>query len=93
MHDMKINPYAGVYKRAKELFESGFFTEAFSKFSIIVENDTDNFLANFYIAECYFYGKGTEKNYDLAFLNYSKAADKKHLESVYQLGYCFEFAP
>lgn len=92
MIELKINPYAGVFKRAKELFESGYYSEAFSKLSIIIENDKDNFIANYYVAECYFNGKGVEKNYDLAFMNYSLAADKKHLGSIYMLGYCFEFS-
>ena len=87
----KINPYAGVYKRAVELYNSGYFTEAFSKLSIIIENDTENYMANFYIAECYFNGNGVEKNYDLAFENYTKSAAHKHIDSIYKLGYCFEF--
>ena len=32
MFNIKINPYAGVYKRAIELFESGQYNEAYSKF-------------------------------------------------------------
>lgn len=87
----KINPYAGVYKRAVELYNSGYYIEAFSKLKIIIENDKENYMANFYIAECYFNGNGTEKDYDLAFENYSIAATHKHVESIYKLGYCFEF--
>ena len=88
---MKINPYAGVYKRAIELFEAGYYNEAFSKLEVIIKNDYENFKANYYIAECYFLGKGTKKDYNLAFDNYSIAASNKHLESVYMVGYCYEF--
>lgn len=87
----KINPYAGVFKRAVELYSSGYYAEAFSKLKIIIENDKENYKANFYIAECYFNGNGIEKNYDLAFENYSIAANHQHIESIYKLGYCFEF--
>ena len=88
----KINPYAGVYKRAVELYNSGYYAEAFSKLNIIIDNDHENYMANFYVAECYFYGNGVEKDYDLAFENYSISANHKHIESIYKLGYCFEFA-
>ena len=69
MFNIKINPYAGVYKRSVELFESGYYNEAFSKLKVVIQNDFDNYKANFYIAECYFHGLGTEKNYGLAFDN------------------------
>ena len=91
MIGMKINPYAGVYKRAVELFEGGYYNEAFKKLEVIVKSDLENFKANYYIAECYFLGKGTEKNYSLAFEYYSIAASNKHLDSIYKVGYCYEF--
>ena len=92
MFNIKINPYAGVYKRAVELFESGYYNEAFAKLKVVIQNDLDNYKANFYIAECYFHGFGTEKKYDLAFDNYSIAASKQHLEAIYKVGYCYEFS-
>ena len=92
MFNIKINPYAGVYKRAVELFESGYYNEAFAKLKVVIQNDFDNYKANFYIAECYFHGFGTEKKYDLAFDNYSIAASKQHLEAIYKVGYCYEFS-
>ena len=88
----KINPYAGVYKRAVELYNSGYYAEAFSKFIIIIENDYENYMANYYIAECYFNGNGIEKDYDQAYENYIKSAAYKHVDSIYKLGYCYEFA-
>lgn len=87
----KINPYAGVYKRAVELYNSGYYAEAFAKFNMIIGNDFENTMANYYVAECYFNGNGVEKNYELAFQNYSISAATKHVESMYKLAYCYEF--
>ena len=87
---VKINPYAGVYKRAVELYETGYYNEAYEKFNVIIRNDYDNYMANYFIAECYFLGRGVEKNYEAAFQNYSISAHKRHIESVYKLGYCYE---
>lgn len=90
MIGVKINPYAGVYKRAVELYETGYYNEAYEKFNVIIRNDYDNYMANYFIAECYFLGRGVEKNYEAAFQNYSISAHKRHIESVYKLGYCYE---
>lgn len=84
------NLYAGVYKHAVELFNSGGFIEAFNKFKAVVENDPDNYMANYFIAECYFNGLGTNKNYDKAFRNYQISAAHHHPESQYMIGLCYE---
>lgn len=84
------NPYAGVYKRAVELFKNGEYPEAFIKLYSVVENDKENYLANYYIGECYFKGLGCEVNYERAFKNYSAAAMKQHVDALYMVGYCYE---
>lgn len=90
MQDTFYNPYLGVYKRAVELYQEHNYNEAFQKFFLVVEKDEDNFEACFYLAECYFYGFGIDKNLEQAFQLYLKAASKKYLEAVYMTGYCYE---
>ena len=84
------NLYAGVYKRAVELFNSGAYIEAFSKFKSIVENDSSQYKASYFLAECYFNGLGTEKDFKQAFNNYHIAATCDFLPAKHMLGLCYE---
>src|SRR5438874_774621 len=43
------------------------------------------------LAKFYRYGIGTEKNVIKAFEYYRKAADKGHVDSIYNLGDCYQF--
>lgn len=90
MEEMVYNPYAGVYLRAKELYDEADYQQAFIKLYSVVENDPNNFKANFLIAECYYNGWGTEINYQKAFQNYSLAAINHIPKAAYKVGYCYE---
>ncbi|MDE7101050.1 MAG: sel1 repeat family protein, partial [Anaeroplasmataceae bacterium] len=90
MEEMIYNPYAGVYKRAKELYDKGEYQEAFIKLFSVVENDKNNIKAHYYIGQCYFNGYGTEVNYQKAFQNYSLAAIQNFEDAAYKIGYCYE---
>lgn len=91
VEDNNYNPYAGVYKRAVELLENDEYQEGFIKMFSVVENDGKNYMANYYLGNCYFYGYGTEINYDKAFKNYFIAASNKIVSAIYMVGYCYEF--
>ncbi len=91
MQEMTYHAYRGVYKRALELYEEENYREAFTKFLAVTQNDHDNFMANFYLAECYYHGYGTEKDMKKAYQNYCISAANHHHPSEYQVGYCFEF--
>ena len=90
MEEIIYNPFAGVYKRAVELYLNKEYQEAFIKFFSVVENDRENYHASFYLGECYFYGYGTEQNYDKAFPCYMTAAVKHEVEAVYKIGLSYE---
>ena len=90
MINYNINPYIGAFKRAVELYEHGEYEEAYNKLLAIVANDSENYNANYYLAECYFHGNGTEVNYEEAFKNYSMAAINRVYDALYKVGYCYE---
>ena len=60
MKEHIYNLYSGVYKRAIELFNDGAYIEAFMKFNAVVENDSSNYKASYFLDECYFNGLGTK---------------------------------
>jgi hypothetical protein len=43
------------------------------------------------LGDCYYYGKGVEKNIEKAFEWYKKAADQGLIEAQYDLGSCFRY--
>lgn len=46
--------------------------------------------AEFFIAECYFYGNGVSKDYSKAIEWYTKAANQNYHKALCNLGYCYE---
>ena len=90
MQERIYNLYSGVYKRAVELFNDGAYIEAFIKLKAVVENDTDNYKASYFLAECYFNGLGTKKDLKKAFDNYHKAAINHYIPAEHMLGLCYE---
>ena len=43
-----------------------------------------------YLGDCYYYGRGVEKNYSTAITWYTKASEKGNKYAKYMLGWCYE---
>lgn len=89
MAEFIINDYMGVYKRAVELYEEGKFQDSIPLFTEVVANDKNNYIACYYLGDCYYFGRGVEKNHTRAFELFMKAATNKITEACYMVGLCY----
>ena len=80
-------PADSVDKDAKELFN-----KVFKYYKKLVDKENcNNGEAFMSVADCYFYGKGTNRNYAEAFKKYSRAADFKYPGANMKVGEMYEF--
>lgn len=89
MPNYEINQYRGVYKRAVELYESEKFKDAGLLLQKVYENDPENYMACYYLADLLYYGKGIAKNTKKAFDLYMIAATNKVTEASFMVGLCY----
>lgn len=89
MAEYVVNQFKGVFKRAEELYYEEKYKDAVGLFSQIVENDSDNHAACYYLADCLYYGKGIAKDVKKAFQYFMIAATNKVTEACYMVGLCY----
>ena len=89
MAEYIINQSAGVYKRAMELYDEGKFKEAYPLLDDVVANDSENHLAEYFLADLLYYGKGCAVDQKRAFSLYYSAAQNKITDACYMVGLCY----
>lgn len=90
------NLYQGSIKRTErknirdviKLYKGKDYKEAIKEFSIYAEQK--NSYAQYYLGECYFYGRGTSIDYVKAMNWYRESAKQDNASAQYKIGYCYE---
>lgn len=74
-------------EEGRSLYMQKRYKEAFEKFNNAAELDFTE--AQYNVAVCYLYGRGTEQNHELAFLYFNAAARKGNLAAMHNLASCY----
>ena len=88
MTDTISSPQGSIFQRGKIYYENGDYDQAVECFFLgVKDGDID---CQFYLGECYYYGRGVDKNLKAASEWYKKAAENGHAVAQYNLGVLYE---